>query len=59
MVVQVNGKLRDRFEADAGAAEDELKATALGLERIRAVTAGKTVRKVIAIENRLVNIVVS
>ena len=59
VVVQVNGKLRDRFEADAGTAEDEIKATALGLERVSAAVAGKTVRKVICIGNKLVNIVVS
>ena len=59
VVVQVNGKLRERFEADAAAAEDEIKATALGLERVSAAIAGKTVRKVICIGNKLVNIVVS
>jgi leucyl-tRNA synthetase len=59
VVVQVNGKLRDRFEADAAATEDEIRATALGLERVAAAVSGKTVRKVICIENRLVNIVVS
>ena len=59
VVVQVNGKLRDRFEADASATEDEIRATALGLERIAAAVSGKTVRKVICIGNRLVNIVVS
>jgi len=59
VVVQVNGKLRDRFEADAGAAEGELKEAALGLERIAAAIAGRTVRKVICIGDKLVNIVVS
>ncbi len=59
VVVQVNGKLRDRFEADAGITEDEIRTAALRLERITAALAGKTVRKVICIENRLVNIVVS
>ncbi len=59
VVVQINGKLKDRFEVNAGAAEDEIRATALGLERVSAAMAGKTVRKVICIGNRLVNIVVS
>jgi leucyl-tRNA synthetase len=58
IVVQVNGKLRDKFEAEAGIGESEMKERALALDRIRSLTAGRTVRKVICIENRLVNIVV-
>ena len=58
VVVQVNGKLRDRFEAEATIKEAEMKERALGLERIRALVAGRTVRKVICIGNRLVNIVI-
>jgi leucyl-tRNA synthetase len=58
VVVQVNGKLRDKFEAEAAIGEAEMKERALGLERIRALVAGRPVRKVICIENRLVNIVV-
>jgi leucyl-tRNA synthetase len=58
VVVQVNGKLRDKFEADAGVSEEEMGKTALGLERIRAILAGKTPQKVICIEDKLVNIVV-
>jgi leucyl-tRNA synthetase len=58
IVVQVNGKLRDKFEADAGIGEAEMKERALALDRIRALVAGKPVRKVICIENKLVNIVI-
>jgi leucyl-tRNA synthetase len=58
IVVQVNGKLRDKFEADAGIGEVEMKERALALDRIRSLIAGRPVRKVICIENRLVNIVV-
>ena len=58
VVVQVNGKLRDKFEADAGVSEEEMKETALALERIRAVTGGRAPRKVICIGGKLVNIVV-
>jgi leucyl-tRNA synthetase len=58
IVVQVNGRLRDKFEADAGVSERDMRETALGLERIRAVLAGKDPRKVICVENRLVNIVI-
>ena len=58
IVVQVNGKLRDKFEAEAAVGEAEMKERALGLDRIRALIEGRPVRKVICIENRLVNIVV-
>jgi leucyl-tRNA synthetase len=58
IVVQVNGKLRDKFEASPDISPDEMQTRALGLERIQALTAGRKVRKVICVENRLVNIVV-
>jgi leucyl-tRNA synthetase len=54
----VNGRLRDKFEAAADIGEQEMKEKALHLERIQALIAGKQVRKVICIENRLVNIVI-
>jgi len=58
VIVQVNGKLRDKFEAEAGISEEEMHQKALHLERIRALIAGREVRKIICIENKLVNIVV-
>ncbi|HUU36774.1 MAG TPA: leucine--tRNA ligase [Candidatus Desulfaltia sp.] len=58
IVVQVNGRLRDKFEADPDIGENEMKERALALDRIRAAIAGRTIRKVICIENKLVNIVV-
>ncbi len=58
VVVQVNGKLRDRFEAPLDLPEKELEAKALGLPKIVAALGGKTPRKVVAVRNRLVSIVV-
>jgi leucyl-tRNA synthetase len=58
VVVQVNGKLRDKFEAGADIGEQEMREKALRLDRIQALVAGRQVRKVICIENRLVNIVI-
>ena len=57
IVVQVNGKLRDKMTVAADAAKEELEATALALPRVLEFTAGKTVRKVIVVPGRLVNIV--
>ncbi|MBD3241431.1 MAG: leucine--tRNA ligase [Chitinivibrionales bacterium] len=59
VVVQVNGKLRAEFEATRDASRDELERTALELDRIKAHTDGKAVRKVIVVPNKLVNIVVA
>jgi leucyl-tRNA synthetase len=58
LVVQVNGKVRDRFEVDAALAEDELVERALGSEKVRAHLNGKQVRKTIVVPRKLVNLVV-
>jgi leucyl-tRNA synthetase len=57
IVLQVNGKLRDRMKLSISATEDETKATALANPRIQALTAGKTIRKVIVVPKKLVNVV--
>jgi leucyl-tRNA synthetase len=59
IVVQVNGKLRARFEIDAAAGKEEIENAALENERIQQHLQGKTVRKVIVIPGKLVNIVAS
>jgi leucyl-tRNA synthetase len=58
MVVQVNGKVRDRIEVDAGISAEDAEATALASGKIAAWTEGQAVRKVIARPPKLVNIVV-
>ncbi|HEY2072907.1 MAG TPA: leucine--tRNA ligase [Gaiellaceae bacterium] len=58
LVVQVNGKVRDRFEVDAAISEEELVARALSSERVKAHVDGATVRKTIVVPGKLVNIVV-
>ncbi|MDR2184440.1 MAG: leucine--tRNA ligase [Treponema sp.] len=59
IVVQVNGKIREKFTAPAGSSGEELKKTAAALPGIVKWTEGKTVVKVIAVPDKLVNIVVS
>lgn len=56
--VQVNGKLRVRLTVAAGISKEALEATALADERIRELTHGKPVRKVIVVPGKLVNIVI-
>ena len=57
LVVQVNGKVRDRFEADAGLGEDELVALARSSERVAGFLAGSEPRKTIVVPGKLVNFV--
>ncbi len=58
IVVQVNGKLRDRFTVAADAPEDDVKAEALKLEKVRQFTGDTPPQKVIYVKGKLVNIVV-
>jgi len=58
LVVQVNGKVRDRFEVDAGLGEDELVALARASERVRAFLDGAEPRKTIVVPGKLVNLVI-
>jgi leucyl-tRNA synthetase len=58
LVVQVNGRVRDRIEVPAGISEEEAKEVALSSERVRYHMEEKEPRKVIYIAGKLVNIVV-
>ncbi|MDA8017015.1 MAG: leucine--tRNA ligase [Thermoanaerobaculia bacterium] len=58
VVVQVNGKLRDRLEVAPGTARDELEQRALASEAAQRFLEGATPRKVIVVPDRLVNIVI-
>ncbi|HOB21506.1 MAG TPA: hypothetical protein PKI30_01495, partial [Bacillota bacterium] len=58
VVVQVNGKVRERLSVPAEISDDELKEKALAAEKVQSFIGGKDVRKVIVIPKKLVNIVV-
>jgi len=58
LVLQVNGKLRDRVEAPAGAAEEQLLELARTSEKVSAQIDGKQVVKEVVVPGKLVNIVV-
>jgi leucyl-tRNA synthetase len=58
IVVQVNGKVRDRMRVSIHVTEAELKAAALATPRIKALIAGKTILNVIVIPQKVVNVVV-
>ncbi len=57
MVVQVNGKVRDRIEVDAGVDDAEMERLALASPKVQAALEGATPRKVITRPPKLVNIV--
>lgn len=58
LVIQVNGRLRDRIEVPAGLDEAAALDLARASERVRAVLAGREPRKAIYVPGRLVNLVV-
>jgi leucyl-tRNA synthetase len=58
MVIQVNGKVRDRMKMSILATEEEMKAAARANPKIQKFTAGKTIRKIVVVPRKLVNIVV-
>jgi leucyl-tRNA synthetase len=58
IVVQVNGKIRDKFTAAAGTNRNELEKTALALPGVKKWLEGQTIAKIIAIPDKLVNVVV-
>jgi leucyl-tRNA synthetase len=58
IVVQVNGKIRDKFNAAAGTSKEELEKTARALPNVQKWIEGQTVVKVVAVPGKLVNIVV-
>lgn len=58
LVVQVNGKLRDRIAVAPDANEETVLAVALASPKIKEYTDGKTMRKVVYVQGRLLNLVV-
>jgi leucyl-tRNA synthetase len=57
MVVQINGRLRGRMKMSNSATEEEVKEVALANPKIKELIAGKTIRKVVVVPKKLVNIV--
>ena len=58
MVVQVNGKVRGKIEADSSITEDAMKKMALDIDNVKLFTDNKEIVKVVVIPKKLVNIVV-
>lgn len=58
LVVQVNGKVKDKIEVDEALSQDELKSVALESPKVKELTDGKEIVKTIVVPKKLVNIVV-
>ena len=56
-VVQVNGKLRAKLEVAASASKEDIEALAIGDDNVQRFLEGVTIRKIIVVPNKLVNIV--
>jgi leucyl-tRNA synthetase len=59
IVLQINGKVRDRFLLPAGTPAAELEKIAREHEKVRAALDGRQIRKVIAVPDKLVNVVIA
>ena len=58
LVIQINGKLRDRIIVPAKISEEEANKLATGSEKVKNFIAGKEIRKIIFVKGKLINIVI-
>ena len=58
VVLQINGKIRDKIMVPNGASREDMESLALGSDKVKELTDGKTVVKVICVPGKLVNIVI-
>ncbi len=58
IVIQINGKLRDKFEVPVGIAKEELERMALDRDKVKAALRSGSLRKTIVVPDKLVNIVI-
>jgi len=58
LVIQINGKVRDKIEVEAGISEEEAKKIALSQEKIVKYTKKKKIKKTIFVPDKLINFVV-
>ena len=58
LIVQVNGKVRDRLEANLNISREEAEELTLSRENVKKWLLGKTVKRIIFVPNKLINIVI-
>lgn len=58
LIVQINGKVRDKIEAEAGISEVKAKKLTLASKKVKQWVDGKEIKKVIFVPNKLINLVI-
>ena len=58
LVIQINGKLRSKIMISQGTPDDEIEKMALEQQKIKEIVGAKTIKKVIVVKGKLVNIVI-
>ena len=58
LIIQVNGKVRDKIEVDVGLSEAKAKKIALSSDKMIKYTKGKKIKKIIFIKDKLINFVI-
>ena len=58
IVIQLNGKLKDKIEVANGLSKEQLEEVVMGNDKVKALLAGKEIMKIIPVPNKLFNIVV-
>lgn len=59
IVVQVDGKVRDRIRMSAGSGEEEVKEKALACDKVQESVKGREILRVVVVQDKIVNIVLS
>ena len=58
IVIQLNGKVKEKMEVANGLSREQLEAAVMGSEKVKALLAGKEIVKMVAVPNKLFNIVI-
>ncbi|MDO5332340.1 MAG: leucine--tRNA ligase, partial [Bacillota bacterium] len=58
VVIQINGKVREKLEVATGLSKEEFEKTCMNEEKVKALLADKDILKVIAVPGKLLNVVV-
>ncbi len=58
LIIQINGKVRDRIEVEVGVSEDKVKEISLSQEKIKKWIKDKKIKKIIFVKDKLINIVI-
>ena len=59
LIIQVNGRLRDKIDVESSISQEEAEKIALGRDRVKAHISGNNIQRVIYIDGKLINIVAS